>query len=199
MHFINHLSKDRKLKKLIDVHGVLTLKKERNICLHLCYSIMSQQLSVKVADVFCKRFLSLFEGKEPTALEISKTKFEKLRSIGLSNAKATYVLNVAHFDLEYGLQAKKLHKMGDEDIIAYLTQIKGVGRWTAEMLLMFALAREDHFSQDDLGLQKAMAKLYKLDTSNKKQFREDMLRISSKWRPYRTYACLYLWKLNDIK
>ncbi|MBC8047966.1 MAG: DNA-3-methyladenine glycosylase 2 family protein [Fimbriimonadaceae bacterium] len=199
MHYLNHLSKDKKLKKLIEQHGTFELKKEKNICLFLCYSIMSQQLSTKVAAVFHKRFVDLFKGKEPSAKQIATTKFETLRAIGLSNAKANYVLNVANFELENGMSAKKLQEMEDEEIITYLTQIKGVGRWTVEMLLMFALAREDHFAADDLGLQTAMIKLYKLDNSDKKQFKEDMLRISKKWSPYRTYASLYLWRFKDVK
>jgi DNA-3-methyladenine glycosylase II len=82
-------------------------------------------------------------------------------------------------------------------VIEYLTQIKGVGRWTVEMLLMFALSREDIFALDDLGIQNAMIGLYKLDRTDKKQFREEMLRIAKKWSPYRTYACMYLWRWKD--
>jgi len=109
----------------------------------------------------------------------------------------SYVKNVAQFEIEQGLHAGKLKKMDDEEIIAYLTPIKGVGRWTAEMLLMFALGREDVFAVDDLGIQKAMIGLYKLDSADKKKFREQLLRISEKWRPYRTYACLHLWRSKD--
>jgi DNA-3-methyladenine glycosylase II len=87
--------------------------------------------------------------------------------------------------------------MDNEEVITYLTQIKGVGRWTVEMLLMFALGREDVFAVDDLGIQNSMIKLYKLDRSDKKKFREDLLRISQKWSPYRTYACLHLWRWKD--
>jgi DNA-3-methyladenine glycosylase II (EC 3.2.2.21) len=107
------------------------------------------------------------------------------------------VKNVAQFELDFGLQAKKLHKMDSEEVIAYLTQIKGVGRWTTEMLLMFALGREDVFAVDDLGIQNAMIRLYKLDNSDKKKLREELLRISKKWSPYRTYACLHLWQWKD--
>lgn len=183
----------------MDEHGPVKLVEEKNICLYLCYSIMSQQLSTKVADVFHQRFLNLFGGKEPTAKQIAETKFETLRAIGLSTAKANYVLNVADFELKEGMGIQKLQKMHDEDIIAYLTQIKGVGRWTVEMILMFAMGREDHFATGDLGLQTAMIKLYKLDNTDKKLFHEHMLRISKKWSPYRTYASLYLWKHKDKK
>ena len=87
--------------------------------------------------------------------------------------------------------------MDKEEIISHLTQIKGVGRWTVEMLLMFTLGREDVFAADDLGIQQAMINVYKLDKSDKKKMREDMMRISARWSPYRTYACLYLWQHKD--
>ncbi len=197
MEYVAHLSKDKKLKKLVESAEPHQLKKRKNICSYLCASIMSQQLSTKVATVIHNRFLALYGGKEPLPQQIIDTPFDKLRGIGLSNAKVNYVKNVAQFELDFGMDAKRLHKMDNEEVIAYLTQIKGVGRWTTEMLLMFALGREDVFAVDDLGIQNAMIKLYKLDNSDKKQLREDMLRISKKWSPYRTYACLHLWQWKD--
>lgn len=197
MKYIVHLSKDKKLKRLVESGTPHQLKKRKNICTYLCASIMSQQLSTKVADVIYKRFLSLYNGKEPTPRQIIDTPFEQLRGIGLSNAKVNYVKNVAQFEIDFGMDAKKLQKMANEEVIAYLTQIKGVGRWTTEMLLMFALGREDVFAVDDLGIQNAMISLYKLDNSDKKKLKEDLLRISQKWSPYRTYACLHLWRWKD--
>ena len=197
MHYIAHLSKDKKLKKLIDTGEPHQLKKRKNICTYLCASIMSQQLNTKVAKTIHNRFLDLYGGKEPTPQQILDTPFEMLRGIGLSNAKVNYVKNVAQFEIEPGLDHKKLHKMDNEEVIVYLTQIKGVGRWTVEMLLMFALGREDVFAIDDWGVQNAMIKLYKLDRTDKKKFREDLLRISKKWSPYRTYACVHLWRWKD--
>ena len=197
MHYKEHLSKDRKLKKLIEAHGFFQLKKQNNLCLYLCYSIMSQQLSTKVAKVIKLRFLNLYGDKEPTPQQILDTPFEKLRGIGMSNAKVNYVQNVARFEMEKGMGHKKLAKMSNEEVIEYLTQIKGVGRWTTEMLLMFALCREDIFAIDDLGIQNAMIKLYKLDNVDKKKLKEELLRLSGKWRPYRTYACMYMWRWRD--
>lgn len=197
MEYVAHLSKDKKLKKLVESAEPHQLKKRKNICSYLCASIMSQQLSTKVATVIHNRFLALYGGKEPLPQQIIDTPFDKLRGIGLSNAKVNYVKNVAQFELDFGMDAKRLHKMDNEEVIAYLTQIKGVGRWTTEMLLMFALGREDVFAVDDLGIQNAMINLYKLDNSDKKKLREDMLRISKKWSPYRTYACLHLWQWKD--
>lgn len=197
MHYIPHLSKDRKLKKLVENGQSHSLKKRKNICNYLCASIMSQQLSTRVADVIYKRFINLYGGKEPTPQQILDTPFETLRAIGLSNAKTNYVKNVAQFELESGMDARKLGKMSNEEVIEYLVVIKGVGKWTVEMLLMFALGREDVFAVDDLGIQNAMIKLYKLDNSDKKKLRAEMLRLSEKWSPYRTYACLHLWRWKD--
>jgi DNA-3-methyladenine glycosylase II len=197
MEYIAHLSKDKKLAKLVSSSEPIKLKSHKNICLRLCASIMSQQLSNKVARVIYQRFLELYGGEEPTPKQIVATPFEKLRAIGLSNAKTQYVLNVAQFAIDNQLTDTKLKKLGNDEIIELLTQIKGVGKWTVEMLLMFTLGREDLFSVDDYGIQTAMKKIYKLDDSNKKAFRENMLKISKKWSPYRTYACLHLWHWKD--
>ena len=197
MTYTAHLSKDKKLKKLIDSGQVFTLEQKKAVYLHLCGSIMSQQLSTKVADVIWNRFLALYEKKGPSPEQILATPHETLRSIGLSNAKASYIQNVARFALEQGMEWQQLKKMDNEAVIVHLTQIKGVGRWTTEMLLMFALGREDVFAVDDLGIQQAMINLYKLDSADKKKLREDMLRISAKWSPYRSYACLHLWRWKD--
>ena len=197
MVYITHLSKDKKLKKLLGIHPPHRLKKRRNICTYLCASIMSQQLSTKVADVIYRRFLALYNDKEPSPQQIIDMPFDTLRSIGLSNAKTNYVKNVARFEIDFGMSAAKLNKMSNEEVIEYLTQIKGVGRWTVEMLLMFALGREDVFAVDDLGIQNAMIKLYGLDNSDKKLLKEKLIKISDKWSPYRTYACLHLWQWKD--
>ncbi len=197
MHYIPHLSKDKKLKKLIETGAPHKLIKRKNICIYLCASIMSQQLSTKVADVIYNRFLALYDGNEPTPQQIVATPSEALRSIGLSNAKVSYVKNVATFEMEQGMDLKRLEKMSNEEVIEYLVVIKGVGRWTVEMLLMFALGREDVFAVDDLGIQNAMADLYKLDKEDKKLLKEKMLKLSAKWSPYRTYACVHLWRWKD--
>lgn len=196
MHYVAHLSKDEKLKKLIEQHGVFTLKKQRNLYLYLCYSIMSQQLSTKVARVIRQRFLDLYDS-EPTPQQVIDTPFEKLRAIGLSNAKVSYVQNVARFELEKGMSPKKLSKMSNEEVIEYLTEIKGVGQWTVEMLLMFALGREDLFAIDDLGLQQAVIGLYDLRHRKKKIMLSKISKIAEQWAPYRTYACMYLWRWKD--
>ena len=196
MSYAAHLQKDKRFAKIIgqELHE---LKLHQNIALRLMASIMSQQLSTKVAKVIFHRFLELFKGKEPKPQQVLDMPFEKLRAVGLSNAKVNYVKNVALFCIENKITDKKLLKMQDEEIVELLTQIKGVGKWTVEMLLMFSLGREDVFAVDDLGIQQAMTKIYKLPVDDKKKLKESMLNISSKWSPYRTYACLHLWGWKD--
>jgi DNA-3-methyladenine glycosylase II len=196
MHYVSHLSKDEKLEKLIRDHGTFKLNKKKNLYLYLCYSIMSQQLSTKVASVIKRRFLDLYDG-EPTPQQIIDTPFAKLRGIGLSSAKVSYVQNVAKFEMENGMGHKILSKMSNQEVIDYLTQIKGVGRWTTEMLLMFGLGREDLFAIDDLGLQQAVIGLYDLKHRKKKIMNARILKIAEQWSPYRTYACMYLWRWKD--
>jgi DNA-3-methyladenine glycosylase II len=197
MQYILHLSQDKKFKKIIELQQPFSLVKRKNIYLHLCLSIMSQQLSTKVADVFQNRFLNLYGKKIPTPQQIITTPFDTLRSIGLSNAKANYILNVCNFFIAQKITDAQLYKMSNEEIINQLTQIKGVGRWTVEMILMFTLGREDVFAVDDLAIQQAMCKLYIIDSSNKKVMKEKMLKLSKKYSPYSTYACRYLWGWKD--
>ncbi|HRD58284.1 MAG TPA: DNA-3-methyladenine glycosylase 2 family protein [Ferruginibacter sp.] len=197
MPHLVHLTKDKKLAKIILLQQKFELQKRNRVYLHLCSSIISQQLSTKVADVIFNRFLNLYPNKKPTAKDIAATPFEKLRAIGLSNAKANYVHNVCIFFIENKLTDARLHKMDNDELTNFLVQIKGVGRWTVEMILMFTLAREDVFAVDDLGIQQAMARLYKIETADKKEMKQKMIEISNKWSPYRTYACRYLWGWKD--
>jgi DNA-3-methyladenine glycosylase II len=198
MHII-HLSKDKKLVSVLHATTPYKLEKRKNVCLRLCASIMSQQLSTKVAEVFYKRFLEIYEGNEPTPGQIAATPFETLRGIGLSNAKANYINNVANYFIENKITDKQLYNMSNEEVMELLLPIKGVGKWTVEMLLMFTLGHEDVFPADDLGIQQAMAQLYKLDIADKKALKENMLQIAAKWSPYRTHACIYLWRYKDTK
>jgi DNA-3-methyladenine glycosylase II len=195
--YIAHLSKDKKLKKVLDRQEPHELVKRKKIYLHLCASIMSQQLSTKVADVIYKRFLALYGKKTPTPQQISDTPFDTLRAIGLSNAKTNYVQNVCRFFIDEKITDAQLYKMKDEDIIAKLTQIKGVGKWTVEMTLMFSLQHEDVLPVDDLGIQQAMIKLYNINYETKKELYEKMQKHAAKWQPFRTYACVHLWRWKD--
>lgn len=194
---IKHLSRDPQLKKIIKQHGPLEINMRNKIYLRLCASIMSQQLSTRVADVIYGRFLQLFGGKEPTIKQILAVPDEQLRAIGLSYAKLQYIKNVCSFFEANRITDKKLYALREDELMALLIQIKGVGQWTVEMLLMFSLGKEDVFSADDLGIQQAMERLYGIDKSNKKQMRREMLQRAEAWSPYRTYACLYLWRWKD--
>jgi len=197
MEHILHLSKDKKLKKVIDNQPPFILQKRNKVYLRLCSSILSQQLSTTVAKVLYARFLGLYNGKEPTAKQILETPPETFRSIGFSNAKASYVHNVCRFFIENKITDAQLHQMTNEEVIELLTQIKGVGKWTVEMILMFTLGREDVFALDDLGLKQGVIKLYNLKETDKKMLLKKIEKISSKWSPYRTYASRYLWNWKD--
>lgn len=199
MPYRKHLSKDKVLKDLVKNHDGFEVKQKEHILLFVCDSIIGQQLSIKVAAVIFNRFLGLFKTKTPKAKDILAVPHEELRSIGLSNSKAIYIKNVCRFFIENKITNAKLYKMSNDEVLALLTQIKGVGKWTTEMILMFALGRQDVFSSGDLGLQKAMIQLYKIEHGNKKELEEKMHLIASNWAPYRTYACLYLWKYFDNK
>ena len=196
MTYKGHLKKDIKLASLLaaDTHA---LKKRKNAPIRLIASIISQQLSTKVAKIIFLRFLDLYAGKEPTCAQVLATDPKLLRGIGLSNSKVNYVQNVATFFIENKVTDKQLYTMPPEQVIELLTQIKGVGKWTVEMLLMFSLGQEDVFAVDDLGIQQAMIKLYKIKFESKKELRTKMLKKSLSWSPYRTYACLHLWQWKD--
>ena len=197
MEYLIQLQKDKKLAKII-IEPLPLLQIRQNISLRLMASIMSQQLNTKVAKIIYKRFLDIYNAEEPHPKQVIDTPFETLRNIGLSNAKVNYVKNVAAFCIEHQITDTKLLSLSNEEVIDLLTQIKGVGRWTVEMLLMFTLGREDVFAIDDLGIQQAMIKVYNLPTDDKKLLKEKMLKISLKWKPYRTYACMHLWNYKDL-
>ncbi|MCC6384380.1 MAG: DNA-3-methyladenine glycosylase 2 family protein [Bacteroidia bacterium] len=199
MKYLNRLKKDKKLTEIINQHGQIRLMKNENIFWYLCSSIISQQLSVKAAYTIKNRFLYLFDGKIPTDHQILSLKTEKMRKVGLSNSKCHYIKNVAAFSVSKGMSYKKLSVMADEEIISYLTEIKGVGRWTVEMVLIFALQREDVFPVDDGGIVAAMKKLYQINTENKSELKSNLSQIAELWSPFRSYACLYLWKYKDAE
>ena len=196
MSYQKHLKKDKGLATLVKGEAY-TLQKRKNTAIRLIASIVSQQLSTKVAAIIFKRFLDIYKGKEPGMQAIVDTPFDILRGIGLSNSKVNYVQNVAQFFISQKITDKQLYAMEPEAVIELLTQIKGVGRWTVEMLLMFSLGHEDVFAVDDLGIQQAMIRLYKIKYTTKKELQTKMLKRSLAWAPYRTYACLHLWNWKD--
>jgi DNA-3-methyladenine glycosylase II len=198
MSYKVHLRKDAKLAALLneDTHE---LKRRKNTPIRLIASIISQQLSTKVAKIIFDRFLDLYEGKEPSCAQVLATDPIVLRNIGLSNSKVAYVQNVAQFFVDQKITDKQLYAMEPEEVIELLTEIKGVGRWTVEMLLMFSLGHENVFAVDDLGIQQAMIRLYNIKYETKKELQAKMIKKAATWAPYKTYACLHLWKWKDTK
>lgn len=194
---LQHLKKDKKLKELIRQVGPLKYKKDLDLYLSLLRSIVSQQLSVKAAATIWQRFLGLFKNGYPEPRLLLKLKDEQLRAAGLSYQKAGYLKNIARFSIEETLDYQDLRKLSDEDLIDYLVQIKGVGRWTVEMILMFSLQRHDILPLDDLGIQNGMKHLYDIQHATKKELFKEMERIAQSWRPCRTLACLYIWRYKD--
>ncbi len=171
-------------------------KNPNNYFLRLCREIIGQQLSGIVAEVVFTRFMRLY-GNKITPNEIIKTSHEKLRGVGMSNAKAKYIKNLAQTVVDGKLPFEKFYRLEDHEIKKLLTQVKGIGPWTAEMFLMFTLGRPDVFSYGDLGLGKAIKKIYGFKEGSNLRTVEKLAR---KWSPYKTYAALILWEsLEEIE
>ena len=193
-----------------------------NIYEALMSSIISQQISTAAARSIKKKFTEYFGNRYPTIDEVLNIEIEKLRGLGLSSQKAVYIKSVAEFfknlnqdttpsSLHGASQREALNSPGslsgsrplgrvgegvtDEELIKELTKIKGVGRWTVEMILIFTLGRPDVFAIDDLALRQAVIKLYKL--KNTKTLKKRMLKISERWSPNRSLASRYLWAWRD--
>ncbi len=164
---------------------------------YLLRAIAFQQLSGKAGATIHGRFLQLFPDQDPEPGFLLGLEHEALRSVGLSGQKAAYMKNIADFWLKESLTNAKIDRLGDEDILDYLTQIKGVGKWTVEIFLMFGMGRPDLFPLDDLGLQQGVAGIYGLKHLPLKELKKEMARISEGWRPHRTKAALYVWRCKD--
>jgi len=184
------------MRTIIRKTGKLEATKNTNLYFALLQSITSQQLSTKAGDTIFNRFLELFPGNDPAAEKLIKINVEKLRGAGLSYAKAGYLKNIAEFSITHGLEYRKLNKMEDDSLVEYLTAIKGVGRWTAEMILMFTVNRPDILPVDDIGIRNEMIKHYGIKGEGKKLIKQMHL-VAENWRPYRTLACRHLWRHRD--
>jgi DNA-3-methyladenine glycosylase II len=187
--------KDQILQKLVKKYSKPHFEDRSEFLMQeLIESIVSQQLSVKAADTIFARFVDLFpNGEFPTAEQILAMEDERIRGAGLSFAKISYVKSVAKAFVGDLIDIEKIRKQSDEEVITELTQIKGIGRWTAEMILIFTLKRPDVFSIGDLGLRNAITKLYGITD------RKEMLRLTETWKPYRSTACWYLWRSLENK
>jgi DNA-3-methyladenine glycosylase II len=163
----------------------------------LVQSIIAQQLSDKVADVLILRFRKLFPGRAfPTPQQVLQMPDEKIRATGISYGKISYIKDLAHRVHSKELVLHKLKHWPEKQIIEYLVQVKGIGRWTAEMFLIFSLERPDIFSHGDLGLRNAIQKLYGF---KKPPTVKQVEKIVAKWSPYRSLASRYLWRILDEK
>jgi len=161
--------------------------------IRLTRSIVGQQLSVKAASTIYERVEQLFE-KSISPKGLIELPDNKLRAAGLSRQKVSYLKDLAQKVLDRHVELDKFGELESEKIAEELIAIKGIGRWTAEMFLMFSLGRPDIFSHGDLGLQNAIKRAYQL---KKKPTTKQIERISSKWSPYRTYAAIILWRSLD--
>jgi DNA-3-methyladenine glycosylase II len=187
-------SRDTTLIPLIEKYSDIQLLPSHNYFVDLIRAIVCQQLSDKAGAAIWKRFESICAGKKITPENVSKKAIEELRLSGVSHSKAQYIKNVASAFIQHVVTPETFSDMNDEDIIAELVQIKGVGRWTAEMFCIFSLGREDIFSLGDLGLSNALARL---NGRQKPYAKRTMKRIGKRWSPYRSYASLLLWKSLD--
>lgn len=186
------VDRDPVLARIVDRSEPFRRYDRPDLYLDLLESIVSQQLSVKAASTIFGRFLDLFPKRHPDPRRLARMTVTRLRAAGVSRQKAGYLKNVAVFALHGGLDHGRLHAMDDEAVVRHLTAIKGVGRWTVEMLLMFPLDRPDVFPADDLGIQSSMMKLYGLRRGKRLKVR--LARIAENWRPHRTLACKFLWR-----
>jgi DNA-3-methyladenine glycosylase II len=196
IHITHHFeTADKTLAALIPHTSEFSIKKSDDPFFSLIESIISQQLSVKAGDTIVKRFFSLFPNNKLSPELILSLPKESIRNAGLSWNKVSYIQNVAVAVQDGSLNFTTLTTAKDEEVIAELIKIKGIGRWTAEMFLIFTLGREDVFSPGDVGLQNAIQKEYKL---KQKPTRKQMEQLSNTWKPYRSYACMLLWRsLNN--
>ncbi|MBD1999758.1 DNA-3-methyladenine glycosylase 2 family protein [Leptolyngbya sp. FACHB-541] len=169
---------------------------EADLLFSLSKTILHQQLSTKVANVIHGRFLQLYAERLPTAMDILNTPDETLRGVGISRSKIIYLKDLAQKILDGLPTMAELAEMEDEAIIQTLTQVKGIGRWSAQMLLIFRLGRLDVLPVDDLGVRAGIRKLYQLDDLPTKKMVELM---GQKWKPYGAIASWYLWRSLDMQ
>jgi len=186
------LSTDSVMQQLIKRFGELSLTTSDNLFVDLVSNIVGQQLSVKAAATIWGRVQALIGEIAPK--NVLETSDEAIRQAGCSYSKIRYIKNIATVVLDNTLDISNLHSYDDEEIILQLTAIKGVGRWTAEMFLIFSLGREDVFSFGDGGLRNSINRLYSNGTILSK---DEVVVLTDKWKPYRSIASLYLWKNLD--
>ncbi|MDI9473813.1 MAG: DNA-3-methyladenine glycosylase [Bacillota bacterium] len=180
---------DSKFSPIISAVGDIEVELEPDLFVSLVSTIVGQQLSNKVLEIIWNRFDTLLQG-EVTPEKILNLPDEKIREVGISYRKIEYIKNLAQKVLNGELDLVALESFSDQEVIEKLVELKGIGVWTAEMLLIFSLGRNDVFSVRDLGLRRGVTRLYDLgDVSD-----DEVAKIAAKWSPYRTFASLYLWR-----
>ncbi len=162
----------------------------------LVRSILSQQISVAAARTIHGRLQALLPAGKLTAKNLDALSDDQLQSVGVSRQKQTYLRHLTSCTLDGTINFRRIAKESDDDAVAELIQVKGIGRWTAQMFLMFSLGRIDVFAPDDLGLRNAIERLYDLP---EKPSRSELEQRADKWRPYRTIASWYLWRSLEQK
>ena len=193
------MRRDPVLGAIISKYGACAIKtgREADIFCGLVESIVSQQLSTKAAATIYGRLRALMpDGGAPTPHAILPLSDEALRGVGLSRQKVSYVRDLSRRMIEGSLQTDAFAAMSDDEVVAQLTQIKGIGRWTADMILIFRLARPDILPVGDLGIVKAVQKAYRL---RKTPDAKRLLALGERWRPYRSIASWYLWRSLENK
>ncbi len=191
-----HLSRDPKLAPIVKKYDLPPLSPTDDLYAKLLRNIVFQQLSGKAATTIHNRFLQLFPEEYPAPERLLAFDIEDLRAVGLSRQKANYVQNIARFFTENKIKNADLFAMEDDALIDYLSQIKGVGKWTVEMLLMFSMERQDVLPLDDLVVFQQIQKLYGLE-GTKRELKKQMTEIAEAWRPYRSVASRYMWVFKD--
>lgn len=197
---LEHLRQsDDTLARVIDERGPLDLEarvrgRPQDAYGALLRAIVGQQLSVKAARSIYERFTGLFGGKTPTPEELLEVDEDTLRSAGLSGAKARYVRSLGEHVISGELELDRLDDLSDDEIMAELTAVKGLGEWTAHMFLLFHLGRPDVLPVGDLGVRRAVERLYGLEGLPSAA---ELEALGERWRPYRSLASLYLWESLD--
>lgn len=192
---IRHLkSADRDLSQVISEVGAFRLRLESNRFRMLVRSIVSQQISTSAARSIRKRLDRLFAPHRMTAQRLAEIKPQRLASVGLSKQKTSYLLDLARKVQGGQVRLRSVGRMNDEEVVHELTQVKGVGRWTAQMFLIFSLGRLDVLPYDDLGIRKAISQIYQLSELPDREVCEE---IASPWRPYASVASWYCWRSLD--
>lgn len=189
-------ARDPVLAKVIGKVGPCpTFKRGRDPFASLCMAIVHQQVAGAAAQAIYGRFLALFPKKNPTPQRLATLHWRTLRKAGLSKQKRTYLVDLARRCLDGTVEIRRLDHLTDEQVIEELTKVNGIGRWTAEMFLMFNLGRPDVFPADDYGIVTGMRSLYRKPKATKRE----LAAIAENWRPHRTTACWYVWQFKDGK